>query len=187
LRKQLALSAPPVVLETHGGAGKVFDRVYYDCPRGIVFEVDAGKAEILCRQRPSWSVYQARTDVMLAEGAGAHLQVDLVDVDPYGEPWPVLEAFFRSERPRARRVGIAVNDGLRQKLRLQGGWSVNSMRGAVERWGNAVLHEKYLDVARWKVEQLAELQGYQVTGWTGYFCGYNDDMTHYAAVLERAQ
>lgn len=184
MRKRLV--GLPVVLETHGGVGKVFERIYADLPQGIVFESDAGKAEILCRQRPTWSVYQARSDVMLAEGAGNHLPVSLLDVDPYGEPWPTIEAFFRSERPRVPRLGIAVNDGLRQKLRLQGGWSVHSMRQAVERWGNAALHEKYLEVAKWKMEQLGALQGYELTGWTGYYCGYNDDMTHYAAVLERA-
>jgi len=160
--------------------------VYGDVAQGAVFEVDAAKAEVLCKQRPTWSVYQARSDVMLAEGAAAHLPVNLVDVDPYGEPWPCLDAFFRSERARAPRLAVAVNDGLRQKLRLQGGWSVGSMRAAVEKWGNAVLHERYLEVCRWKMEMLGALQGYTLTGWTGYYCGYNDDMTHYAAVLERA-
>lgn len=120
----------------------------------------------------------------LSDGACSHLEVGLLDVDPYGEPWPTIEAFMTSDRPRARRVGIAVNDGLRQKLRLQGGWSVKSMRQAVEKFGNAMLFEKYLDVARWKLEKLAALQDYAITHWTGYYCGFQNDMTHYAAVLE---
>lgn len=163
----------------------MWERAYPDVVSGIVFEVDQTKAEVLCRQRPSWSVYQGRVEPALAEGAGAHLAVSLLDVDPYGEPWPTIEAFFTSERPRAPVVGIAVNDGLRQKLRLQGGWAVHSMRQAVEKWGNAMLHTRYLEVCRWKVEQLAALQDYRLTHWTAYHCGALDDMTHYAAVLDR--
>lgn len=130
-------------------------------------------------------MYQGRVEPALESGLAAHLDVNLIDVDPYGEPWPTLEAFFTSERPRTQILGIAVNDGLRQKLRLQGGWAVRSMRQAVERWGNAQLYEKYLEVCRWKIEQLAALQRYRVTHWTGYHCGAGDDMTHYAAVLAR--
>lgn len=143
------------------------------------------RAEELVRQRPTWSVIQAKSEDALAMGCGDHLSVDLLDVDPYGEPWPTLDAFFSSDRPRVERLGVVVNDGLRQKLRLAGGWSVRSMRQAVERWGNAAIYEKYLDVARWKIEQIAARQHYTVSHWTGYHCGNKQDMTHYAAVLER--
>jgi hypothetical protein len=159
--------------------------VYPQVSAGVVFELDQVKAEHLCRQRPSWSVYQGKAERAIEEGAGAHLAVNLVDVDPYGEPWPALEAFFSSERPRVERLGIAVNDGLRQKLRLQGGWAVRSLRQAVEKWGNAQLFERYLEVCRWKLEQLGARQDYRLTHWTAYHCGHDDDMTHYAAVLER--
>jgi len=131
-------------------------------------------------------VYQAKAEPSIEAGAAAHLPITLLDVDPYGEPWPTIEAFFTSDRPRPQRIGIAVNDGLRQKLRLQGGWSVHSMRRAVEKFGNAGLFDKYLDVARWKIEQLAALRDYRVTHWTGYYCGFQNDMTHYACVLERS-
>lgn len=179
------LPVPPVILETHGGLGRVWERVYPNVRAGAVFELDQAKAEHLCRQRPTWSVYQGKAEDAIVDGAVGHLPVTLLDVDPYGEPWPVLEAFFSSERPRAQLLGVAVNDGLRQKLRLQGGWAVRSMRQAVEKWGNATLHERYLEVCRWKVEQLAARQDYRLTHWTAYHCGYGDDMTHYAAVLER--
>jgi len=141
----------------------------------------------LCLQRPTWSVYQARAETALDQGAAAHLQINLVDVDPYGEPWPTLQAFFSSDRPRAPRIGIAVNDGLRQKLRLQGGWAVHSMRQAVEKWGNANLNARYIEVCRWKLEQLASRQDYRLSHWTGYHCGDKGDMTHYAAIFERAR
>lgn len=185
MRKRL--EAAPVILETHGGYGEVWKRVYADCARGAVIETDLGKCETLARQRPTWSVYQARAEWAIGEGAAGFLPVTLLDVDPYGEPWPVLDAFFASERERPAVIGIAVNDGLRQKLRLQGGWNVHSMREAVERFGNAALHEKYLDVAKWKLEQLAARQRYRLAAWTGYHCGFLDDMTHYAAVLQRGR
>ena len=178
------LPPTPVILETHGGLGEVFRRVYASHPAGVVFEVDASKAETLCNQRPTWSVYQGKVEPALEAGIGGHVCVGLLDVDPYGEPWPTLDAFFRSSRPRASVLGVAVNDGLRQKLRLKGGWHVGSMRQAVEKWGNGPLHDRYLEVCRWKLEQLAALQRYRVTHWTGYYCGFGDDMTHYAAVLE---
>ncbi len=179
------LGVEPVILESHGGLGRVWERVYPHVSRGAVFELDQAKAEHLCRQRPTWSVYQGKAETAIEDGAGAHLAVNLVDVDPYGEPWPVLDAFFASERPRPAVLGIAVNDGLRQKLRLQGGWSVRSLRQAVEKWGNAQMFERYLEVCRWKLEQLAARQDYRLTHWTAYHCGHDDDMTHYAAVLER--
>lgn len=124
-------------------------------------------------------------EAALESGFGAHLEVNLIDIAPVGEPWPTLEGFFNSERPRAAQLAIAVNDGLRKKLRLQGGWSVHSLRGVIERYGNASLFGCYLDVCRWKLEQMGARQDYRMTHWTGYYCGAKNEMTHYAAVLER--
>jgi len=179
------LKAQPVILETHGGAGAVFRSCYADVESGCVIETDAAKAEKLAEARPSWSVYQAKAEQALEHGAPPHLAVNFLDVDPYGEPWPVLDAFFRSERIRPDTIAIAVNDGLRQRLTVQGGWSVKSMRTALERWGNVALFERYLEICKWKLEQLGEIQRYRLTHWTGYHCGHNDYMTHYAAILDR--
>ena len=184
LRKRLP--TPISVCETHGGYGDVYKRVYDDVDAGIVFDKDIAKCEALAHQRPSWSVYQAQSEVALADGVGGHLLINLLDIDPYGEPWKVIEAWFSSSRPRAPVLGVVVNDGLRQKLRVQSGWNVHSMREACEHWGNAALHEQYLDICRWKLEQLAALARYRVTHWTGYYCGQADDITHYAAVLKLA-
>ena len=130
-------------------------------------------------------MYQGKCEPGIEDGLGSHLACNFLDVDPYGEPWPTIDAFFNSERPRPQRMAIAVNDGLRQKLRLQGGWTVHSMRGAMERFGNAKCNEKYLDVCRWKLEQIVARQRYRLTHWTGYYSGANSDMTHYAAILEK--
>lgn len=184
LRKHLQQA--PIVLETRGGAGEIRRRVYADVVRGAVLDSDIGNCEGLARARPGWAVYETKhPDVAIAEGLAGELPVNLLDVDAVGEPWPVLEAFFSSERVRVNELAIAVTDGLRQKIRLTGGWQVHSMRRAVEIWGNQGVNDNYLDVCRWKLEQLAARQRYQLNGWTGYHCGANDDFTHYAAVLTR--
>jgi hypothetical protein len=60
------------------------------------------------------------------------------------------------------------------------------MQSAVDRLGNAVLYERYLDVCRDLVKEKAAKAGYDLRRWTGYYCGFGEQMTHYAAVLERA-
>lgn len=179
------LPASPVILETHGGKGRVFERTYPHVKQGIVFELDQSKTELLARQRPTWAVYQGKSEASLEVGIGAHLLVNFLDVDPFGECWPTLDAFFNSERPRADVLAVAVNDGLRQKLRLQAGWHVRSMRQAIEKWGNAGIFERYLQVCEWKLQQIAARQQYALTHWTGYYCGDQGDMTHFGAILER--
>lgn len=186
MRRRLGIP-DPVILETHGGRGEIFRRVYSDVSRGIVFDTELSSVEALATQRPTWAVYQARSDWALGEGAGSNLTVELLDVDPYGEPWPTIEAFFASDRPRAPRLGVVVCDGLRAKLLLNAGWHVRSMRDALDRYGNAHLHEHYLEIAKGKLEEYSARAGYRLTHWTGYYCGNREEITHYAAILERGR
>lgn len=174
----------PVVMETHGGAGKLFDKVYAHLPRGVVFEKDIKKADRLGLQRPTWAVYEADCVAALGAGAGGHIAVDLLDVDPYGECWLAISAFFGSQRPFAPRMVIVVNDGLRQSLSLGKAWSVGSMRGMVERFGND-LHPVYLEVCEVLLKEKAADAGYTVSRFHGYYCGYSQANTHFLAVLER--
>lgn len=174
----------PVVMETHGGIGALYRACYSHIKCGVVFEKSPDKTAVLAGQRPTWAVYEADAEKAIAAGAGAHLMVSFLDLDPYGEPWPTIAAFFSSERPRAARLAIAVNDGLRQKLRMGGAWSVESMQPIVSVFGND-LHECYLDVCRYLVRKHAEAAGYQLRRFYGYYCGHNGDMTHYAAILEQ--
>lgn len=175
----------PVILETHGGFGKLYAACYTAARTGVVLEKDPGKAAALARQRPHWAVYEADCEQAIPLGAGAHLEVNFVDLDPYGDPWPVMEAFFRSERPRADRLALVVNDGLRQACKMNHGWAVNSLAAAVAHFGNCALYPSYLEVARWLVMDKAAIAGYRLKSWTGYYCGHNGQMTHYAALLER--
>lgn len=175
----------PVILETHGGWGKLFAQCYSTVPAGVVFEKDDAKVARLAEQRPTWAVYQADCEAALAGGVGSHLPVNFVDLDPYGEPWPVLDAFFAGCRPSVPRLVLVVNDGLRQKLKMNAGWNVRSLAGIVERVGNAAIYRDYLAICRDLVKAKAAKAGYRLSRWTGYHCGTMQMMTHYAAMLER--
>lgn len=183
--KALREIANPVVMETHAGYGKLFARCYAHLKDGVCFEKKAEKAEALAKQRPTWAVYEADCVAAIRAGVGSHLEVNFLDLDPYGEPWPVLDAFLESERPKPERLVIVVNDGLRQKLKLQGAWKVHSMQAIVARRGNGDIYSQYLDVCRELMQEKAAKAGYRLRRWTAYYAGHNENMTHYAAVLER--
>jgi hypothetical protein len=175
------------MLETHGGTGVLWRAVFPDVERGLVFEIDPRKAEHLAQQRPTWSVYEADSHRALAAGAGLHLRFNLIDVDPYGDPWSTIESIFvNPERPLADRLAITVNDGLHRKLKVQGGWNVRSIQPAVRHFGNHGLNQRYLEVCRWNMERIVTPLGYTVRQWTAYHCGVSQTMTHYAALLEKA-
>lgn len=186
LRRQglRGMPAPPVVVETHGGHGEVWRRCYQGAPTGACFEEDPGKAVALAAQRPAWAVYEGDCVAALQAGAGAHLRATVLDVDPYGDPWPAIAAFFSSDRPRAPELRAFVNDGLRQKVRLGGAWQVGTLEGVVRRHGNH-LYPRYLDVCRELMAEAARPAGYRLVAWAGYYCGALKNMTHYAATLRQ--
>jgi hypothetical protein len=105
-------------------------------------------------------VYEADCLPTIAAGVGSHLPVNFLDLDPYGEPWPVLDAFLESERPKPERLVLVVNDGLRQKCKVNTGWEVKSLRSVVDRLGNTVLYERYLDICKDLVKEKAAKAGY---------------------------
>jgi len=179
-----ANDALPVIMETHGGKGAIYSACYRTVQSGVVFEKDREKAGFLALQRPTWAVYEADCVGAIAHGAGAHLEVNVLDVDPYGEPWPTIRAFFESERPRTARLYVVVNDGLRQKLRISGGWHVASITSVVSRFGSD-LQGKYLAVCEIMIKELAAKAGYSLSRFAGYYCGAGNWMTHYLAELGR--
>jgi hypothetical protein len=186
LRKQALLELDePVVMETHGGWGKLYGHLYSEFP-GVVFEKDSDKAEFLARQRPTWAVYETNCQRALRDGVGAHLDVNFLDLDPYGEPWPVLSAFLNSKRPLPPKLVVCVNDGLRKSLHMGGGWHVKSLSEICNRYGNAWLLHNYIEVCKEMLRQRGERVGYDLARWTAYYCGHKDTMTHYAAVLIKA-
>lgn len=183
-RKACGFVSDPVVMETHGGIGKLFAACWADVAQGVVFEKNPDKSIVLAKQRPAWSVYEADCVSAIANGAGRHLAVNVLDVDPYGDPWPVISAFLDSDRPKPQRLVVVVNDGLRQKVKLNGSWSVGSLAPVVARFGNEV-YKNYLACCKWLMNQKAAGAGYRLRRFAGYYCGFGQQMTHYLAVLER--
>lgn len=178
------LKEPPVVLETHGGSGEIFQAVYQHVPVGTVIEKDRFKVETLAYQRPGWAVYQGSSPDLLRNGAGSHLTHNVLDVDPYGDPWPTIKGFFQSPRPFADEMVVVVNDGLRTKIMMGTAWDAGSLEEMVEKYGND-LYEKYLPLCRELMEKAVNPAGYAVKKWAGYYCGQNDRMTHYACLLTK--
>lgn len=183
-KKMLSFVDVPVVMETHGGVGKLFDACYAHIEQGVVFEKSPDKSTILGKQRPTWAVYEADCVMALNGGAGAHLAVNFVDLDPYGEPWPAIDAFFSSDRPFPPRLVLAVHDGLRGSLKLGMAWNIGSLAEVVKKYGNK-LHGRYLDICAELVNEKAAQAGYRLSRFAGYYCGHADQMTHYGAVLEK--
>ena len=184
LKQLVASGAEPIIVETNGGYGELYRAAYAQFERGCVFEKDADKANELAKQRPTWAVYRKDCVQSLAAGLGAHLAANLVDVDPYGDPWPIIDAWFESKRPRPD-FWLIVNDGMRQGLRMNRGWALTSLGDAAARYGNERLHDLYLTVCRDLLTTKAKAAGYELHHWTGYHCGKANNMTHYAAFLKR--
>ena len=178
------LGQVPVVIETHGGLGSIFERCYKAVTGGAVFETDPDKASVLALQRPSWSVYEGDCVSALRAGVGAHLAANVLDVDPYGDPWPTITAFFHSERTRPREMFVVVNDGLRSNVKTGGAWTTSTLAPVVQEFGNDLYHH-YLSICRYLMETLSARAGYTVAGFHGYYCGHGDQMTHCLAVLRK--
>lgn len=175
------LADVPVVMETHGGVGDVWSAVYAHIETGVVFEKDPFRTPLLAQQRPSWSVYEADSAVALGNSAGSHLTINLLDVDPFGDPWPTLAAYFSSQRPFADHMVVVVNDGLRVAA-AGSAWKSDTLSPMVSKYGNQ-LWPHYLDICQELMSDVAI--GYTLRAFEGYYCGDKQKMTHYLAVLAR--
>ena len=185
--RRLALQqvAAPIVLETHGGYGELYDACYYGMvDQGVVFEKEFARAAFLARQRPNWAVYEGECQLALAAGVGGHLCVNVLDVDPYGSAWEAIPAFFGSARPFAGRMVVVANDGLRYGVKLGRSWQITTLQPLVERFGNG-LWDKYLDICAVLLQEAVAPAGYAIQFFDGYYAGIGQKMTHFLAVLER--
>ena len=184
-RAVLAAATPnPIVLETHGGWGRIFDRTWFKAGGGLVMEKLEPKADALAFQRPTWRVYQCDSLKALQAGAARDMRFDIVDLDPYGSPMDYLDALATTDRQWPDRWHLVVNDGMRQFVKRGHAWKADCLRRVVQRWGND-LYPVYLEVAQSLVEEFAERIGFRVAGWHGYYC--SPDVTHYWAAMERAK
>lgn len=182
-KKALQYLDVPIVMETHGGAGKLFSACYGSVETGIVFEKNPDKVKLLGLQRPTWRVYEADCEVSILAGVGGDLPINLLDIDPYGSPWDVIDAFFKSDREREPLLCVAVNDGLRVNVRTGSSWHVGALQSAVSKYGND-LHDIYLDICQEMLKEKASEAGYDLTRFAGYYCGHTQQMTHYLGVLQ---
>jgi len=174
----------PVVMETHGGYGRLFSVCYADIKSGVVFEKDPKKAGVLGLQRPTWSVYEADCIEAIKDGAGNHLPVNFLDIDPYGSPWDVIDAFFNGNREYMPEMVIVVNDGLPQKVKIGAAWHTHALRGIVEKYGNDIF-SRYLEVCEELLTEKVLGAGYVAQNFFGYYTGHSKAITHYAAILKR--
>ena len=174
--------ADPVILETHGGRGKLYSACYSCVERGMVIEKNLEKAERLARQRPTWRVYQADSASALRLGLGRTMPFNLLDVDAYGSPWETIDAFFASERVRVPKLWLVATDGLRKVTTVHAAWITNSLKPIVKRRGNN-LHDQYLSACFDMLTEKAAQGGYVVSTFDGYYCGFSNQMTHFYAVL----
>lgn len=179
-RRVLArLDAEPIVMETHGGFGKLFRACYRRVELGCVFDTKEAKADKLAEQRPTWRVYQNDCVAGMEAGLASDIPFNVLDCDPYGQPWPAIDAFLGS-RPAVPALWLVVNDGLRQKIQVGGAWSVESLRSAVERRGNDI-YADYLDICEEMLDEKAARAGYRLDRFAGYYCGKAKGTTHYTA------
>ncbi len=187
LRRAVLAACParaPVVLESHGGFGRIFDRAWFRASTGVVFDVVEEKAEALARQRPAWRVYQVDSLKAIAGGVARDLAFDIVDLDPYGSSIEYLDALASSDRAWPDCWHLVVNDGLRMALQRGIAWSSPRMRPIVARHGNN-LAPIYLRVCRELVDEFALSIGFKVKAWHCYETGANGNMVHYWATLTR--
>lgn len=181
---QLLGDETPVILETHGGWGDLWSALYSHVEDGLVFETDPDKAIRLAEQRPTWSVYQADCEISLKGGAGSHLTFNFMDVDPYGSPWEAIQAYFASDRPFAGRMVLVVNDGLRKRAGMTA-WHIDILQPWIEKYGNHNMFRAYPQVVPELLGGLVAAAGYEVRHFDYTVTGWNAQMLHYLAVLER--
>lgn len=176
------LDATPYVLECYAGRGEIGARLYGE--RGIAIEKDEVKAALLARRRPSWAVYEGDCVAALRAGLAAEEPVNFVDVDPYGDPWPAVEAFL-SRRESSGPVVVAVNDGLGKTIKMGNSWKIKSLSRAVDHFGSD-LWDIYPKVCRWLFGEIATENGYRLEHFAAFRGGASQQMTHYCAVLSGA-
>jgi hypothetical protein len=177
--------ADPVIMETHAGSGHLYRLCYSAYTRGVAFEINKKKAALLASQRPSWAVYNNGCEYALMSGVGFHLPLNFFDLDPYGDPWPVLDALLTNHAVLPDRWGLVVNDGLRRFLMLGCGWKSRTVGEYVAKVGNTHAGEIYPELCRVIMEDKLRPHGMAVTRWLVHSSGHGGQMTHYAAVIER--
>ena len=175
----------PIIMETHGGTGALFNSCYRGVEHGIVFEKDSKKVIDLAKQRPTWPVYEADCVVGISNGIGDHLAINFFDIDPHGSPWDAVVAIFDHWKYLPSKFAMAITDGQRQKSKLKDSWRSKQLQPSVALYGNDQIYYNYKEVCAKYFSETVATRGFTITKWTSYYCGHTKDITHFGAILER--
>ena len=185
IRKQLLkkMTVTPIVCETFGGRGIIYNSCYSHIKEGVVFETDTKKSTELVQQRPTWQVVQNDCVVALNAGVGNHLLINFLDCDPYSHAWHALNAFFSSERTFAKNMIVVVHDALRLHLLRFGGSQMEIFDKIIEKVGQSYLYEEYLTVCYYLIEDYIKPANYIIENFNGLYSGKGRGHTHFFAEL----
>lgn len=185
LRLNLRQHIPqPYIIELYGGKGLMYTHCWNDT-QGVVFEKDPKLIDTLATVRPSWRVYQGDTVKALQAGVCSSVipQHVILDCDPFGSPWPAIEAYIRALIVPPIVLGLAVTDGAIQKVQLTGGWDVDGWSPHVLKYGNDI-YDRYLFFSKMRLEALLKPQGYTLISWHGVY-GDRKHVAYYAAIFSQ--
>jgi hypothetical protein len=107
------------ILETFSGEGLMYDGCW-SMFSGACIDSDAAKARDSARSRPRWRTYCGDTGRALSAGWLSSVAFDVVDIDPYGEPWPYVRAFFDTERAMPDQWWLILTDGYWPQMNRSG-------------------------------------------------------------------
>lgn len=175
----------PVILETHGGFGRIYERTWWHASSGVVIEKDDKKAQHLCRQRPKWAVYQGDSEAAIDVGLCRNIQFDIIDLDPWGSTIPLLSALSKPGRQFPDRWHLVANDGGWLNAGLGGAWSMKGLEKFVGRDGNHFTQERYREVLKEIVGEFSDKIGFEVAFWFIHRPENTYRLMHYWATLVR--
>lgn len=176
---------PFVVLEAFGGWGKLYQDLYTNAEFGMVLEENPQKAGALGMQRPTWRVYECKSEIALGGGLAADIPFTLVDLDPYGECWTTLKAFALSKRKMSDEFVVVCHDGGRNPIMMGRAWQSKIFAPYVLKYGNRDPVEHYLEVCEEIMRDTAQEAGFAVTHWQTAYGGFRRQSAHHLAVWKR--
>lgn len=182
LRRAVLRALPPgaLILETCAGVGTMW-RGCWRAHRGAALDRDAVRARAAALVRPTWAVYAVDAEAALWHGLLAGWVFDVVDVDPYGSPWPIVRAFLARPRRRAPLTHLVVTDGYasrafiaRPDRALFDGVGGDATTRGLDRAGyDTLVRER---VAVWAAADRQRVRAF-TTSWQGRMCTHLIELT----------
>ncbi len=182
IRRRVISECPSAfVLETNGGDGFYFNRVWFKARGGLAFHRDGAAA--LAHARPTWAIYQADATRALAAGMASAQAFDVIDVDAHKRAIPILDAIMRPGRAFPARWHLVVRDRARGAAPNLTGVQLARVAQIFARYGGA-LRDHYADALRASVTAFADVVGFEVTHCEIAHCGKRGAITDLWARLD---